>query len=131
MPAYSTELRNARLAAITATVGAGGKLEIYSGTKPSPGGAEGTLLSSHTLGNPFAPTPSAGVLSPTLPAPAIAVAAGTAGWARVTKADGTTWCMDLTVDDTSGADVVLDSLDIELSATVTVVSFSITAGNAT
>lgn len=133
MPAYSTELRNARLAAITATVGAAGKLEIYSGAKPSPGGAEGPLLVSFTLGSPFAPAPSGGALVPTLPAPAVAVAAGTATWGRVTKADGTTWCMDLAVDDAPGPgiDMVIDDVNIELGATVTVVSFGITGGNAT
>lgn len=126
---YSTELRNAKLDANTTIVGNAGKLEIYAGTKPSTGGAEGTLLATFTLGSPFAPAASGGVQSPTLPSPTTGVANGTAGWARVTKADGTTAVMDLTVG-TSGAQVNLNTLAITTGIAVSVDSWTITAADA-
>ncbi len=127
--AYNTALRNAKLDCNTTEVGAAGKLEIYSGTKPAAGGAEGTLLASFTLGSPFAPAASGGVLSPTLPSATTGAATGTAGWARVTKADGSTWVMDLTVG-TSGAQVILNTLSITSGGAVSVTSWTITAGDA-
>jgi hypothetical protein len=126
---YSTELRNAKLDAITTIVGDGGKLEIYSGAKPAVGGVEGTTLAVFTLGTPFAPAASGGVLSPTLPAATTGVATGTAGWARVTKADGTTFVIDLTVG-TSGAKMNLNTLSITSGGAVSVTSWTITDGNA-
>lgn len=126
---YSVELRNAKLAANTSVIGNAGKLEIYAGTMPATGGAEGTLLAVFTLGSPFAPAPSNGVQSPTLPAATTGVANGTAGWARVTKADGTTAVMDLTVG-TSGAQIILNTLTISTGVAVSVTSWTITAGDA-
>lgn len=128
--AYSTELRNAKLDANTAIVGNAGKLEIYAGTDSAgTNNAEGTLLAVFTLGSPFAPASSGGVQLPTLPAATTGVAAGTAGWARVTKADGSTAVMDLTVG-TSGAQVNLNTLTISVGVAVSVTSWSITAGDA-
>lgn len=125
---YSIELRNAKLDANATIIGNAGKLEIYAGTKPATGGAEGTLLATFTLGSPFAPASSAGVQSPTLPSATTGAATGTAGWARVTKADGTTAVMDLTVG-TSGAQVNLSSLSITSGGAVSVTSWTITDGN--
>lgn len=128
---YSIELRNAKLAANTSVIGNAGKLEIYSGTMPATGGAEGTLLAVFTLGSPFAPTPAAGVQSPTLPAATTGVANGTVGWARATKADGTTAVMDLTVGlSGSGAQIILNTLTISTGVAVSVTSWTITAGDA-
>lgn len=127
---YSVELRNAKLAANTTIVGNAGKLEIYSGTMPATGGAEGTLLAVFTLGTPFAPAPSAGVQSPTLPAATTGVAAGTASWARVTKTDGTTAVMDLTVGGSgSGAQIILNTTTISVNVAVSVTNWTITDGN--
>jgi hypothetical protein len=128
--AYSTELRNAKLDANTTIVGNAGKLEIYSGTDSAgTNNAEGTLLASFTLGSPFAPAASGGVQSPTLPADTTGVATGTAGWARVTKADGSTAVMDLTVG-TSGAQVNLNTLSISTGVAVSITSWTITAADA-
>jgi len=73
---YATALRNAQLDAITTYAGAGAKLRIYDGTRPATGGTATTLLAEFTLGSPFAPGASGGVLSPTLPS---AVNAGASG----------------------------------------------------
>lgn len=128
--AYSTELRNAKLDANTAVIGSAGKLEIYAGTDSAgTNNAEGTLLATFTLGSPFAPPAANGVQSPTLPAATTGVANGTAGWARVTKADGSTAVMDLTVG-TSGAQINLNTLTISTGVAVSVTSWTITAGDA-
>lgn len=125
MATYSTELRNNRAAAITNTVGANGRLEIYSGAQPANGGAEGTLLAVFTLGASFAPVPVNGVLSPTLPAATTGVATGTASWARVTKSDGTTAVMDLSAG-LSGKDIILNTVSITSGGAVSVTSWTIT-----
>jgi hypothetical protein len=128
---YSTELRNAKLAANTTIIGNSGRLEIYAGTMPATGGAEGTLLASFTLGIPFAPAPSNGVQSPTLPSATTGVANGTAGWARVTKSDGSTAVMDCTVGlSGSGAQIILNTLSISTGVAVSITSWTITAGDA-
>lgn len=127
--AYSTELRNAKLQANSDVIGPGGKLEIYAGVDTAgTNNAEGTLLAVFTLGSPFAPAPVNGVQSPTLPAATSGLANGTAGWARVTKADGSTAVMDLTVG-TSGAQINLNTLTISTGVAVSVTSWTITDGN--
>lgn len=129
--AYNTALRNAKLDCNTTEVGAAGKLEIYGTTTDVAGtaNAEGTTLAVFTLGTPFAPPASGGVQSPTLPAATTGLVNGTATWARVTKADGTTAVMDLTVG-TSGAQVNLNTLSITSGGAVSVTSWTITAGDA-
>ena len=127
--AYSTELRNAKMDAITTIAGATAKLEIYAGTDSAgTANAEGTLLATFTCGSPFAPAASVGVLSPTLPAATTGAATGTAGWARLTKTDGTTAVIDLTVG-TSAAQIILNTLGITLGGAVSISSWTITDGN--
>ena len=127
--AYSTELRNAKMDAITTVAGATSKLEIYAGTDSAgTANAEGTLLATFTCGSPFAPASVNGVLSPTLPAATTGAATGTAGWARLTKTDGTTAVMDLTVG-TSAAQIILNTLSITLGGAVSISSWTITDGN--
>ena len=109
-----TNLRNARLDAITTFVGASGKLRIYSGTRPATGGTATTLLAELTL-NPITGDTSAD-------------ATGTASWARIFKSDGTTVCMDCSVG-TSGADINLNTVSLVAGAAVNVTSATITEGN--
>lgn len=125
---YSTELRNAKLAANASVIGNGGRLEIYAGAKPTAGGPEGQILAVFVLGSPFAPAPVNGVQSPTIPAPTTGLAIGVAGWARITKADGVTWVMDRTVG-TSGAHINLNSLSITLGGDVSISNMTIADGN--
>jgi hypothetical protein len=120
----STELRNARLAARTTVVGNAGKLIIYDGTQPAAGGAATNALATFTLGSPFAPAPSSGVQSPTLPAAVNASANGTATWFRITKSDGT-----FVEDGTVGQELTLNTNSITSGLQVSVTSWSITAGN--
>ncbi len=125
---YSTALRNAQMDAITSTVGNGGKLVIYAGTRPATGGAAGTVLATFTMGTPFASASSGGVLTVTLPADVVATATGTAAWARLFKSDGTTIVMDLGVG-TSGQEVTINSTSITSGITCSVTGFVITCGN--
>lgn len=128
MAGYATGLRNAKLDAITTYAGPGAKLRIYNGTKPATGGAITTqIVNDFVLGSPFAPAASGGVLSPTLPSGVTGTAASTATWARIVKADGTTFVMDLTVG-TSSADLILNTTTISVGVAVSVISFAITDG---
>lgn len=124
---YSTTLRNARLDAITTSVGGGGILTIYSGVQPATCGTATTVLVNFTMGTPFAVASSAAVLSPTLPAATAAAATGTASWARIKTAVGVC-VMDMNIG-TTGTPLILNSLSLTLGVNVTITSFSITTGN--
>lgn len=130
MPQYSVELANARLSQYATVIGNGGKMEIYSGTDADLTGtanAEGTLLAVFTLGSPFAAAPANKVVSPTLPADTVGVSAGTAAWARITKADGSTAVVDLTVGGAgSGKEVILANTAITVGGAVQLTGFTIT-----
>lgn len=123
---YAVGLRNAQLDAITTFAGNAALLRIYDGTRPATGGAATNLLGTFTLGSPFAPASSGGVLSPTLPANSSGSAAGTATWFRIVKADGTTHVLDGSI----GAEMTLNTTTISVGVTLSVTSFSITRGNA-
>ncbi len=126
---YAINLRNAQLDAITTFVGNAALLRIYDGTRPATGGAATTLLATFTLGSPFDAAASAAGLTPTLPADTTGAAAGTATWARVVKADGTTHVADISAG-TSGTDLILNTATISVGVTVSVTAWTITAGNA-
>lgn len=129
---YSTTLRNAQLDAITTAVGASGKLRIYSGTRPANVAASitGTLLAELTLNATFAPGSSSGVLTlNSITADSSADNTGTASHFRIWKSDGTTAVADGDVG-TSGSDLNLNSVSITSGGSVSVTSFTITAGNA-
>jgi hypothetical protein len=78
----------------------------------------------------FAPAASGAVLTlNAITQDASADATGTATWFRLVKSDGTTHVLDGDVG-TSGSDLNLNSTSITSGATVSVTSFTITAGNA-
>lgn len=124
---YSTALRNAKLDAITTTVGNAGTLKFYDGTQPATGGTATTLLATFTLGSPFAAGASGAVLSPTLPSNVNGAATSTATWARLATSGGT-FVADYTVG-TSGTDIVMTSTSIVSGQPVSITSWTITAGN--
>lgn len=128
---FSTTARNARLDAITSTVGNAGLLRIYTGSAPADCGtaASGTLLAELTCGSPFAGAASSGVLTVTNPGGVSASNTGTAGYYRVYKSDGTTCVAQGTVG-TSGADLNLNTTSILTGGTVTVTAWSWTEGGA-
>lgn len=123
-------LRNAMLDAITTFAGNSGKIRLYSGSRPSTGGAITTLLAELTCNATFAPSASGGVLTlNSITSDSSADATGTATWGRLFKSDGTTIVFDFNVG-TSGSDLNLNTTSITAGGPVSITSFTITAGNA-
>jgi hypothetical protein len=126
--AYSTLHRNARLDALTAAVGAAGKLALYDGARPATGGAVTTKLAEFVMGSPFAPAAASGALSPTLPSNVTGIATGTATWARLTTSGGT-FIADLTVGVGSGEVQLAGTAVITSGQPVAMSAATITEGN--
>lgn len=124
-----TGLRNARLDAITTFTGGSALLRIYDGTRPATGGTATVLLAELTCNATFAPAASGSVLTlNAITSDASANATGTATWARIVKADGTTIVLDCSVG-TSGTDIILNTASIVAGAAVSVTSATITEAN--
>ncbi|HEX7099347.1 MAG TPA: hypothetical protein VF377_08890 [Acidimicrobiia bacterium] len=130
---YVTSLRNAQLQALADLIDAGagaGKLRIYSGSRPSTGGSETTILAELTLSSPPEASVSNGVLTFGTISDATAVASGTATWFRILDSDNNP-LIDGSVSATGGGgDLQLNSTSIVAGGTVSITSFTITAGNA-
>lgn len=127
--------RQTRADTWTTRAGNAALLRIYSGSQPADAdtAASGTLLAELTCGTPFAPAASSeGVLTlGAITQDPLANAAGTAGWFRVVKADGTTCVCDGTVTVTGGGgQLELVTVTIALNQPVQVSSFVITEGGA-
>ena len=104
-----------------------GKLQIYSGASPGPNqAATGTKLAELTLPGKASNSVANGVLTFGAIASQNALADGSAGYFRMTKADGTTVVADGDVS-TSGATLNLNTTTIVSGGPVNVTSFSITA----
>ena len=117
---YEVAVKNARLNAVITAIGTTGVLEI--GTT-----GMATVLATINLGNP-AGTSASGVLtfSGFPRSDTAADASGTAAAARIrTATGGTDIVTGLTVG-LSGADIILDSVNITAGQTVTINSASIT-----
>lgn len=129
---YSVTLINARLDAITTTVGNAGILRIYSGSRPANVAAAitGTLLAELTCGTPFAGAAVAGVLTPNaVTQDSSANATGTATHFRLFKSDGTTAVIDGDVA-ASASDLNLVSTSVVATQPVSITSWTITGGQA-
>lgn len=127
---YIVALRNAQLDAITTQAGASALLRIYDGSRPATGGTATTLLAELVCNATFAGAAAAGVLTlNAIAADASANATGTATWFRIVQSNGTTHVMDGNVG-TSGSDLNFNTVSIVAAASVSVTSFTITAGNA-
>lgn len=127
---YVTTLRNNQLDEITALVDAGagaGTLTLYSGTRPATGGAVTTEVATLTFSDPAFPAASGGSVSASAITDDASATGGTATWFRVADSTGAA-VMDGDVG-TSGADLNLNSTTIAAASTVSVSSFTITAGN--
>jgi hypothetical protein len=120
--------RNAAVDAITATIGASGKLRIYDGTQPTDAdtalGAQVLLadlaLSADAFGDASAGTATANAIT----SDSSANATGTATWGSfLTSADVRK--IDFSVG-TSSANLVLNSVAIQSGATVAVSAFTFT-----
>lgn len=122
---YGTTLRNNQVAAIQTTVGSSGTLKIFSGAEPANcAAADPTgLLCTITLPATFL-TSSGGVTTIAGTWSANASAAGTAATFRIY--DGSSNCH---VQGNTTTDLVLNNTNIASGQTITVTSFSVTAGN--
>ncbi len=129
--AFIAACRNNMLDEITALIDAGsgaGKIRIYDGTRPATCGTATTLLAELTCSDPSCGAASAGVLTfSSITDDSSADATGTATWFRVVDSDNT--CVIDGNVGTSGSDLNLNSTSITSGATVSITSFTITAGN--
>ncbi|MCB0136836.1 MAG: hypothetical protein KDD75_17155 [Caldilineaceae bacterium] len=131
---YSVAVRNAQLDAVEVTVSMAPLLRIYSGSAPAncAAAASGTLLAEMTLPSDWMAAASSGskALAGTWQ-DASANATGTAGHFRLYDSGGTTCHAQGTVTATGGGgDLTLDNVSIASGQSVTITSFTITAGNA-
>ena len=122
---YGTTLRNNQVAQLQATVGTGGLLKIFSGTEPANcAAADPTgLLCTISLPSTFL-TSSGGVTTIAGTWSANASAAGTAATFRIY--DSVPNCH---IQGNTTTDLVLNNTNIASGQTITVTSFSVTAGN--
>lgn len=124
-------VRNSRVDTIRAAIDAGagaGLVRIYSGSKPTKGGApSGTLLAEITLSDPCGSS-SGGVLTFTVPASdTSADATGTAAFFYLVDSTGAFVADgDCAV---SGSDLNLTTTSITAGQPVEITSFTITDGN--
>jgi hypothetical protein len=115
---------------ITSRAGASALLRIYDGSRPATGGTATTLLAELTCNSTFAAAASGGVLTlNAITSDSSANATGTASWFRIVQSGGSTHVLDGNVG-TSGSDLNLNTVSIVSGATVSISSFTITAGNA-
>lgn len=134
---YSVTLRNNQLDQIESTTGTSAKLRLYSGSAPADcaAAATGTLLVDMALPSDWMAAASSGSKAKTGTWSGTGTAgagSGTsAGYFRITDSAGTTAHMQGTVTITGGGgDMTLDNPNIATGQSVTVNTFSITAGNA-
>jgi hypothetical protein len=130
MARLAAATRNAACDAIVDLVDGGasaGIIEVRTGSAPASAddAASGTLLLTFTLADPaFGAASSGAAAGASLPRTAVAVAAGTAGWARLLDSSNGK-IMDLSVG-TSNSDIELSTVTITLGRTVTLDAMTIT-----
>ncbi len=128
MPNYNTTVRSSRMTVVRDAAN-GGKLSLYSGTKPAGGGAITTLLAEFTLANPSG-TVTNGVLTFTDPSNTTVVANGQCTWARITDSGGA-WVADFTCSQVGGTgEIRLTEDDLTTGMTLDITSLTITEGDA-
>ena len=131
---FSTTARNAALDAIETAIGTSAVLKIRTGTVPADCGTAdaGSVLATLTLPSDWLAAASGGSKSKSGTwEDTSADATGTAGHFRVYASNGTTVHMQGTITATGGGgDMTLDNTNITAGQSVTVTSFTVSAGNA-
>lgn len=131
---YSVTVRNAQLDALETAVGASAVLKIRSGSAPATCATadSGTVLATINLPSDWMAAASSGSKSKSGTwEDTSADATGTAAHWRLYASDGTTCHAQGTITATGGGgDMTLDNTSINSGQTVTVTSFTISAGNA-
>jgi hypothetical protein len=130
----SVAVRNAVLDSIETSVGTSPRLKIRSGSAPASCASadSGTVLADITCPSDWQSNASSGSKAKTGTwEDTSADATGTAGHFRLYASDGTTCHLQGTVTVTgSGGDMTLDNVSITSGQTITITSFTFTAGNA-
>lgn len=131
---YSVAVRNGQLDSVETTIGTSAVMRIRTGSAPANCATadSGTVLAELSLPSDWMAAASGGskAISGTW-TDAAADNAGTAGHFRIYASDGTTVHMQGTCSITGGGgDLVLDNTNIAVGQVITVVSFTISAGNA-
>jgi hypothetical protein len=121
----NTALRNAQGDALGALFNSG-TLKIYTGAQPASANdaASGTLLATINIPSTAFGAASSGMISKSGTWSAVAVADGTAGWARMESAAGAKK-MDFSVAE-SAADLIIDNDAVLTGGVVTVTGLDIT-----
>lgn len=131
---FSTTARNAALDAIETAIGTSAVLKIRTGTVPADCGTAdaGSVLATLTLPSDWLAAASGGSKSKSGTwEDASADATGTAAHFRIYASDGTTVHMQGTITATGGGgDMTLDNTSIASGQTVTITSFTLSAGGA-
>jgi hypothetical protein len=131
--ALSVTVRNAELDAIETAIGASAVLKIRTGAAPGIANADsGTVLATLSLPSDWMAAASSGSKAKSGTwEDASADDTGTAAHFRIYASDGTTQHIEGTVTVTGGGgDMTLDNVSIAAAQTVTITSFTLTAGNA-
>jgi hypothetical protein len=127
---FSSAALNAFLDTLNTTIGSGGFLRFYSGTKPTDAD---TALSGNTQlaqlalsSSPFGAASSRSVTAASITTDTSADATGTATWASFVTSGGTR-VLDVTVGEAAdSADITVDNKDFQSGADIAVTSFSLT-----
>lgn len=131
---FSTASRNAALDALETAIGTGAILKIRTGAAPAnvAAAASGTVLATLTLPSDWLSAASGGSKSKSGTWEDLSAdATGTAGHFEITASDGTTRHIQGTVTATGGGgDMTVDNTSIASGQSVTVSSFTLTAGGA-
>lgn len=131
---YSVTVRNAQLDAFETAIGTSAVIKIRTGAAPANCAAadSGTVLATINLPSDWMAAASSGSKAKSGTwEDTSADATGTAAHFRVYASDGTTVHMQGTITATGGGgDMTLDNTSIASGQTVTITSFTITAGNA-
>ena len=129
----SVAVRNARLDAIETAIGTGALLYLRSGAPPADCASadSGTLGATLTLPSDWLAAAASGSKAKAGTWSGTGSAAITAGHFRIKDSGGTTTHLQGTITATGGGgDMTLDNTSIAVSQTITISTFTITAGNA-
>ena len=132
---YSTTLRNNQLDQIQSTVSTGGHLAIFTGSPPANCGTSttGSTLVDITLPSTFMSAASGGAAAKTGTWSVAASGTGTAGYYRIFSSgtlSGACIIQGTVTATGGGGDMTLDNVSIASGQTVTISTYTITAGNA-
>ena len=131
---YSVALRNAQLDAVETTVGTSAKLYLRTGAKPTAcaDADSGTLLATLDLPSDWMAAASSGSKAKSATAwTGTGADAGSAGHFRIKDSGATACHVQGSITATGGGgDMTLDNIVIASAQTITISTFTLTAGNA-